>query len=108
MAQKQCSDSEIQALFDHLENQGGYVPQVILRYLPDFFVRRRAIYKSNITATGYTWLLVVSEGLRQKILDTCLDQSIAGHLGYSTALARMEKIYFWPTLPETVPNYLRS
>lgn len=77
MERRQRSPREIPAVLYILDNQGGGVPQVLSRSLPNVCVKNGVLYKKNFTTTEKPGLLVVPEDLRKEIIRACYEDPIA-------------------------------
>ncbi|MBS2634118.1 hypothetical protein KFY46_25635 [Salmonella enterica subsp. enterica serovar 1,4,[5],12:i:-] len=50
--------------------------------------------------------MVVPSALRPEVLQALHDDPMAGHLGFSRMLARVQKKYYWPRLAADVAHYI--
>lgn len=63
----------------------------------------------------YTWkegedkkLLVVAEHLKKSVLKLAHDNIVSGHLGIAKTKERIERHFFWPSLPADVEDYVKA
>lgn len=108
LSTQQREEAELQPLLDFPEGRTARKPKLFARGLKFFCLRNDILYKRNFAGNGKDYLLVVPMCLRHEILQACHDEPTAGHLGYARTTARIKQNYYWPKLPATVKQYIRT
>lgn len=73
-----------------------------------FCVRDGLLYKTNYSAKGARFLLVVPQSLRADILRAMHDDATSGHLGFIRTLNQTQERFYWPRMRDTVKHYVAS
>lgn len=73
-----------------------------------FRLRDGALYKTNFSATGARYLLVVPKSLRSHVLSAMHDEPTSGHLGCTRTLYRAQERFYWPRMRNDTERYVAS
>ena len=117
LREAQKSDSELQHIFQWLEN--GVTPELNDLYLCSPAIKRfwlaRAHLKIKDGVLYYQWegdktylLLMVPLSMKDEILQGCHDCPTSGHLGQTKTLARVKKSFMWHDMRQDTIDYVRS
>lgn len=73
-----------------------------------FCVRDGLLYKTNYSAKGARFLLVIPQSLQLDILEAMHDDVTAGHLGFTRSLTRTQERFYWSRMRGTVEHYVAA
>lgn len=97
MSERQREDPELRTLNNFLQGHMNTVPKAFTRGLSFLLLRYNVAFK-NFMPHGKSNLLGIPTALREEILQACLDEPTAGHLGFTRMLARIREKYYLPGL----------
>ena len=73
----------------------------------EFRLQNGVLYKKN-TGQGRKFLLCIPSILRRKVLESCHDDALSGHMGVEKTMARVSERYWWPKYRSSVKKYVSS
>lgn len=107
-ARQQQSDPDLQRLHEYLEGKSPSPPALFRRGLSSYCLQQGIVVKKNFSPNKAAYLLVVPKSLREEILQASHDEPMAGHLGFTRTLRRIQERYYWPRLSSDVAHYVKS
>lgn len=80
---------------------------------PNYIIKDKILYKhcSSKSAQGVMengWKLFVPENSRNKILNEMHDRPTGAHLGVNKTLKKIQELYYWPKMCESVRRYVKT